>query len=547
MFRDLYTKYTPPSQRSDDPRIAQSLTRRERNLAIADAMRARLTPVQRQVIEDPSDHIVLSVPRRGGKSTGEATCHADTCLTHDGAVCYYGAVTAQRAKDIIWPELKRLEKEFGFRCQFKELEKVVVFDNGSIIKLIGCETRKEIDKQRGTPFHRFTLDETASIAPSLVRYLWEEVVEASLMDYGGVAVMAGSPGAVLTGPFFEAAAPDLAKELYARRGLPIPEGKLWSRRYDQRSAGEPEFSWSVHSWGIPDNVAMPHLWEAALKIKRRNNWSDDNPTWRREYLGEWVADGGTCVYHYEAGRNDWDPGEHELAEEALPKSSWHYILGIDMGYDDPFAVTVAAYSDHDPNLYQVYEYKERGLDTEAMFRVVDGLQERFGGFMAIVGDHQGSGAKAIFENWSERGIHVEVADKTQKRDYIALVNSQLHEGRIKFLCGSDLVAEAEGLQWDVDNVRYQKGLYAVGRSQPDHLLDSFLYLWRYAYHHLWTEAPRSPAAKSEEYWKAKDEEAFQKACEAANHKGEWWEEFANGKDESDWADARILDSLESYL
>lgn len=545
MFRDLYTKYTPPEKQAGEKR----LSRREKNLAIADAMLDRLTAKQRQVIEDPSNLLVICVPRRGGKSTVEATIQARTCLMHDGAVCYFGAGTAQRAKDIIWPELKRLEKEFGFRCQFKELEKVVVFDNGSIIKLIGCETKKEIEKLRGVPFHRFTLDETGSLQPSLVRYLFVAVVFPSLMDYRGTAVMMGSPGVVLSGPFFEEAAPDLARELMERQGIDTTD-RVWSKPYDPDTVPEPEkFRWSLHSWGIPDNTAMPHLWAEALKFKALNGWSDTNPTWRREYLGEWVSDLGARVYHYEAGRNDWDPGEkYEAAETALDQTkSWHYLCGIDLGYEDPFSVTVSAYSDHDPNLYQVYEFREKGLDTEAMFRVIDGLQERFGGFMAIVGDHQGSGAKAIFENWSERGIHVEVADKTQKRDYIALVNSQLHEGRIKFLCGSDLVAEAEGLQWDVDNVRYQKGLYAVGRSQPDDLLDSFLYQWRHAYHHLWTEAPRAPAAKSEEYWKAKDEEAFQKACEAANHKGEWWEEFANGKDESDWADARILDSLESYL
>ncbi len=542
MFQSLYTRYTPPSQEQGEKR----LSRREKNLAIAEAMLARLTPVQRRVIEDPHDLICISVPRRGGKTTVEATAHSRTCLMYDGAVCYYGAVTAQRAKDILWPELKRLEKEHGFKSLFKELEKVVVFDNGSLIKLIGCDTLKEIEKQRGVAFHRFTLDETASIAPSLVKHLWERVVFASLMDFGGTAVMMGSPGRVHSGPFFEAAAPDLAKELLARRGLEPEEGKLWSRRYDQRDQHQGDFSWSLHSWGIPDNTAMPHMWEAALRTKRRNNWSDDNPTWLTEFMGKWVSDAGARVYHYEAGRNDWDPGEKfEHAEDALPTGQWFYVCGIDLGYDDPFAVTVAAYSDHDPNLYQVYEYRERGLDTEAMFRVVEGICDRFGGFQAIVGDHQGSGAKAIFENWSERGIHVEVADKTQKRDYIALVNAQLHEGRIKWLLGGDLAAEAEGLQWDVDNARYHKGLYAVGRSQPDHLLDSFLYLWRYAYHHLWTDSPRAPDAKSAEYWKAKEQEEFDQACEHRKREEgqEWWEEFSK-PDESEWADARVLDFLE---
>jgi hypothetical protein len=548
LFQSLYTKYVPPSV-TLERETGGNLSRRERNLLIADAMLARLTPAQRRVADDPSNLIVLCVPRRGGKTVAEATAQVRTCLKHDGAVCYFGAVTAQRAKDIIWPELKRLEKEFSFECQFKELEKVVVFDNGSIIKLIGCETRKEIEKQRGVPFHRFTLDETASVSPSLVEHLFVSVVFPSLMDYRGTAVMMGSPGIVLTGPFFEAAAPELAKEILARRGEDIA-GKVWSRPYEPGAQSD-TFCWSSHSWGIPDNTAMPHLWEEALKFKALNNWSDDNPTWRREFLGEWVSDAGARVYHFEEGRNDWEPDFETGAEHGLPagKDPWHYLLGIDMGYDDPFAVVVAAYSDHDPHLYQVHEYKERGLDTEAMFRVVSRLVDRFGGFTAIIGDHHGSGAKAIFENWQERGIHVEVADKVQKRDFIALVNSELHEGKIKWLANSDLVAEAEGLQWDTDSPRYLKGIYATGRSQPDHLLDAFLYLWRYAYHNLWTGKPQSPVDKSEAYWRGKEDEAFQKACDERKRQDgmEWWEEFDQKPEDDDWSDAAIREHIEEAV
>ena len=48
---------------------------------------------------------------------------------------------------------------------------------------------------------------------------------------------------------------------------------------------------STHStWNIRDNEAKPAQWANALATKRRRGWSDDHPTWRREYLGEWVAD-----------------------------------------------------------------------------------------------------------------------------------------------------------------------------------------------------------------------------------------------------------------
>jgi hypothetical protein len=43
---------------------------------------------------------------------------------------------------------------------------------------------------------------------------------------------------------------------------------------------------------------MKRVWHQALLEKERNQWTDDNPVWKREWLGLWAADDTENVFRY---------------------------------------------------------------------------------------------------------------------------------------------------------------------------------------------------------------------------------------------------------
>lgn len=451
-----------------------------------------------------------------------------TCLTEDGAVCPYGVATRKMAKQIVWPELKLLNDNYGLGCEFKEVELICTFPRGGQIQLFGLETIAEADKLRGLKFRKFLVDECQAIRPDVLEYLKQEVLDAALMDCQGQLIFTGTPGKFHSGQFFEATAPDLVRRYAEREGKDLSE-MTWSRPWSDRNTDEwrgKDFTWSLHHWTLRDNVALPHLWGAALDIKKRNGWSDTNPKWRREFLGEWTTDLSGKVYLYEEGRNTWSPSKGAgLNEWGLPKAfPWSYIAGLDMGYTDPFALVVWAYSDNDPNLYQVYEYKEAGLSTDDMLERIEDMQRQFRDKLdIIVGDPAGSG-RAVFESWAEHGVYVEPAQKRDKRDYIELFNADLLEGRIRLLKDGDLAHEMTHLTWWMDSPVYMKGGYEVGRNQHDHCCDAGLYVWRHAMHHFWKRIDETPKYNKdpEAYWDKRDEEE----SEVVREPQPWWEEAA---------------------
>lgn len=483
------------SNLSDDFGARETAQKRDRR--IAEAIRDSLFPAQLHCIKDQCSRVSAICPRRAGKSF-TAMAHAyDTMLRRPGARVVIITLTLKSAKNIYWWDLQDFSRKYGIDAEYYANDLRVSLPNGSMLMLVGAESRAQIDKLRGGKYDLVIIDEAKSYPPAVLTELIDDVVEPALGDRHGKLFMIGTPGNILSGPFFNA----------TFQGAKNEKGKLFARTWGnpedhwKNNPKDTTFMWSRHTWTTADNTSPEgqRAWARALQRKVQNGWDDDHPTWQREYLGMWVASETAFVYSFarmlatEPEKVTWEP-DYEKGDRktGLEKDvEWHYILGLDLGFEDDFAAVIGAYNPHDGCLYQVWEFKDNHQDLDQMAEHISRAAEVVGSFDAIVADCAGLG-KALIETLNRRnGWNIQPADKREKYDYIELLNTDYHSGRIKLLRHSDLSMEKQALQWDLGATSKDR-LARTGKlrehpSCPNHLCDAWLYLWRYSYH-FWSES-----------------------------------------------------------
>lgn len=448
---------------------------------------ARLFPLQRAVVDDPSRRKAVLCAGRAGKSFMFAVYILVGLLTIPRANILYIAFIRSEAKEIIWNLLKALNDEFQLGLHFSEQELTITNKRGAWARIAGCESWGDVDKFRGVPRHLVILDETATWPPELLKYLIREVIEPRLGDYKGTLLMGGTPGSILAGLFYEATNENATKVKTTDDGVLVSISRPFVERASAKWQGV-EWIWSLHGWALKDNTSErgQSAYEEALALKRKNGWSDDNPIWMREYLGRWMADGSRLVFRYDSARDDWDPGERTPENPfGLPEGhAWRYVLCCDMGFHDPFALQVGAFSDTHPDLHQVYEWPPADSPVDGTGMTVGGVAEQIERVHGLIdaddieqecADLQGLGGMVVETLSAEHGIHLEKLEQREKRDHIEITNSGLVERRIKVLRGSRLSQEMAVLAWD------QTGL-KTRPNQRNNNCDAFLGVVRHSRH-----------------------------------------------------------------
>lgn len=495
-------------------------TRDDALIAAADAIRSGLFPKQLAVIEDPADRKAVICPRRAGKSWMSMSYAFDTACRTANARVVICLLVLKQAKGVYWTAMRDFAARYGIEAKSNLHELTYTLRNGSTIMLLGCESVTEIEKLRGQSFDLVIVDECKSFNPAVLLELIDDVVSPTLHDRSGTLMMIGTPGNTLSGPFYWATAPFYEIE------IPDDDGIKQKRPYS-RTFGAPEqfwlenpeddLYWSRHTWTKQDNVYLPKLWTQALRDKKRNGWGDDHPTWLRESLAQWVPATGSYVYRYGevlgatngAAAVNWTPngrGKHGLPEG----HEWRFICGMDLGFEDDFAIVIAAYSMTDGNLYHVYDWKKNHQDFFQMAEEIGNVLKRFGPFDAMVADTGSGGAKTLIETLNKHyGFYIQAAEKREKYDYIEILNGEFLRGGVKILEGSNLHYELITLQWlmeenDDKSLLARTGKLKENPAQPNHLCDAFLYLWRFSHHHWATELPSAPPEMFSDEWQQRE-------------------------------------------
>jgi hypothetical protein len=456
-------------------------------------------PKQRAFVLDTSKEIAAVVGRGSGKTTGGRVRFLRVMRRIPRARCLYIATTRQQAEEFMWAPLKALNEKLELGAVFSESKLRMTLPNGSTLRLVGADDKREIEKYRGQPFHEVQIDEAASHTVLILEHLLERIIGPRLGDYDGTIVMYGTPGRILSGELYEATR---------------PQSEIGHPHEDHGSRDD--LGWSTHYWTLLDGVdagipAMIALWKRALQIKKARGWSDDHPIWRREFLGLWAADDTESVFRYRphlddgAAWNQWDPKRDpkRLGFAELPPGDWVYVYGMDMGHSDPFALGIYAFDQVSRELRHVYEFTQTGMFAKTIAELLVGkawvkriLAGRDPGPAAgvigvtdwpygMVADTAGLGGAMLDELREVYGIPIDAAEKVHKHDNIELTNGDLIDGRIKILKKSVLEDQLLHLQWAVD----PWGKLKEDKAARNDCTDTLIYARRKAMHLIAEDAP----------------------------------------------------------
>lgn len=472
---------------------------------------AALFELQTQVVdavEKGVRRIATFCTRRAGKTTLFATLLIFVAHTYPGVLCTYYAITRIRAKQLIWDELKRIDRDFALGMKFNETELEVRARTGSVIRLTGADKLSEAQKKLGDKNKLAIVDEAQLYAPEVLDILVNRVLRPTLLDLRGALVLGGTPGIVCDGLWYEITRNENADS------------------EEKRAKG-----WTVYEWSLFQNPTLPHAREEVEKEISESGWSWTTPQVLREYgdkLGRprWVNDANALFYKFDEAKNRYDG--------TLPKGHvWLFVQGVDLGHDDAYAREVWAFSETCRDIYEVESFKKSGLTPSDWRADIERGIQRWNPVVTVV-DTGGLG-KASVEEWKQRwGMNLRAAQKQNKADYVALYNDDLSSARAKFLPDSEVPGEMKRLPKD------PRDPLAEHPGFPNHSCDASLYGWREAKHWLGEEKrppppPGSPEAAQAEADRLEREDADRMRTELAEARGDEEELWGRANEEDLWS------------
>lgn len=414
-----------------------------------------LHPKQKLFVLDPSPRKAALCGRRSGKTSGIAAWFVEGMLKKPGSRCVYITQSAGQSRRNIWDKV--LTKLIGqYHVPLKLTQRtgqlMVEHPNGSSLWLVGCADRGEMEKFRGDSYYRVCIDEAQAFGDWLGPAI-EDSIEPALMDLRGTLALAGTPGPAKAGYFFE-----------------VTTGM--------------RPGWSVgHHWTVVENPHMPEYQtvdarQAYLDQKRATNgWDLNHPTYRREWMAEWIDDTGALIYPFTYSANAWTP-DMEQGPYGLPPGDYRFGLGIDLGFGDrSTAFVLVANRLGAQELFVIKSYVRSRMIPTALAAHVQQLQaevrtkaERA---LTVVVD-EGALGKGFAEQMRVLGAGCIAAQKSDKRSFQEYVGGLISGGHVKasFSDCRELLDEARKVQYDADtgkeDERYQR-----------HCCDALLYIVRH--------------------------------------------------------------------
>ncbi len=337
----------------------------------------------------------------------------------------------------------------------------IVFSNGSRIYCLGVDAnRKEKEKFRGFKGALVVVDECQSHEQDL-RVLLNEILGPTLADTKSPVWLLGTAG--------------------NKKGTNYWHEVTRLRKHPQ---------WWVYesSWRDNDSIesntgrrVCDNVREYLEELQRLHPGIERTSGFRQEWLGEWVEDSTAHIYTYRA--NDDRPSAAFLDTAT-------YVLGLDLGYNDPTAMVVVAYNTrHSSKLYVVDSFCQSGMLVPDIVAKIRELDRRYH-FVHMVGD---SASLQVFETLRETySLPLEKADKAGKLSHQLVINSDFVTGNVVVLptAGNGaLVDQLQTVIWREDKLA--EGKHVEDPAFKNDLTDALLYAHHFS-RHQWYEPPKPP-------------------------------------------------------
>lgn len=319
------------------------------------SLKVKLTPWQKEVLNDDHRFKVICAGRRAGKSV-LARMWVLKLATEQEGLYWVVSPTYKQSKMIHWRELiKEVPSEWIDKKN--EVELSITLKNGSVIELKGSENP---DNLRGVKLRGLVIDEIASIRNW--DWLWSEVLRPTLSDYEASAVFISTP-------------------------------KGFNHFYELFKAGQGEDT-SYKSWRFTsyDNPAIP---KGEIDLAKEE-MADDY--FYQEYMADFRKYTGLVYKSFERDL-------HVITPFDIPES-YKIYRSCDFGSTNPTVFLWIAV-DADDNCFVVGEHYETGRTIDFHAGAVNShfLSKRV---IQTYGDP--SGAQWINE-FSQRGVYITPASK----------------------------------------------------------------------------------------------------------------------------------------
>jgi hypothetical protein len=297
-----------------------------------------------------------------------------------------------------------------------------------------------------------------------IKMLVDDILVPALYDYDGSLILIGTPGPICAGYF-----------------------------YDSCVSG----NWSRHKWTMLDNPWIKRKSgkdpSEILKAEReRRGITEQDPTYRRESLGEWVADSDALVFKFDNVKNTF---------LHLPKGRMEYIFGVDIGYDDSDAIAVLGYSYEDRCVYLVEEHIKSKQNITQLVEEINRLRDKYKPVRMVM-DAGALGKKIQAEIQQRHVIPLEAADKNRKLEFIELLNDDLRTGVFKAYMNSRFEQDSYLEQWEAREAGQKPVISSAYHSD---ITMAVLYAWRECKHYLY-QAPIAPPKFGTKAWAKELEE-----------------------------------------
>lgn len=424
-----------------------------------------LTAPQRDVVVGPCNRKSVITPRQCGKTWMACAYMLFVALSVLDANVIYVGLTRTSAKDAAWKQLLEFNSSLALGGTPHPGDLSLTFPNGSRIWMQGLDASHDLkERLRGGQLNLAIIDECGSWKVDLEEVV-EEVIRPMMWARKGTVCMISTPGQ--------------RKRFFWK----VTTGQV---------AG-----WQHHSWSMADNPNSVLREEKQKEAERMIR--DHGPTWpayRREYLGEWVADDAThcfpslleeqrVVVIQADGSVEYSGGNLVSQLPSLAYGDrWTRILSWDPGNHS--ALVAMAYSRGQRCLYVYDAWKETGKSLTEVAHQVRYMEARQGApFDRYIYDS--AAQQSAVELVKHQGISWERCQKTndgqRKSLSVGLMDAGIGARNVLFVVPEcqPLLDELRELQWD-DELLKADGTQEVGGGQDDHLTDALVYGWRECWH-----------------------------------------------------------------
>lgn len=413
---------------------------------------------QLDFVRDPTKFVTACCSVRSGKTTACAADLIDTAINNPGTIGLYITLARSSAERIVWPELKKINREYNLNAQPNESKLSLKFANESVIYLIGANDDAEIEKIRGLSNVALVYLDESQAFRSFIKELIEDIITKRLYDTNGRCRMIGTPGPVLSGYFYDCC-----------------QSEEWGHH-----------SWTMHQnpWLFKKSGLTPQ--QLIEQDCQRRGITIEDPSIQRECFGRWKLDLNSLLLNYSADTNDFDQ---------LPKGKiWEYILGIDFGQIDANFLAVLAFSDGSPVTYLIEEKQTFGQLTDDLAKDIKDIMARYP--IARMKADAGGLGKALVEDLRARhGLPLEAADKHEKIATYALLNNALRTGNFRARSDSYFASDCNILEKDREKSTPER---IVVRGHSD-AVDACLYAFRESPAYTYEPPKLKPKKNSPEY------------------------------------------------